>query len=428
MDGNNSPTTSSSSSSNVIPHHPTLVEKFNYKMAIQNDRRILFERRNNAQTCSQLLVAKFVKKDEMETAMMENIEIHRQTWHFDRKCLEIINNDNAGLEQKLSEKINLNEMSDVEVVKQMSPTPPMPKYFLEKQMEICMTPEDEQPSMTIDDVRYPLVLEGRMEHIFTLTLKNGQTFICGVEPRCDSKLKFNCLELGTSLRRDVGHVEICECGCHENPPNIREMFDCHNGEWLGAGEFGNVVTGVDLRQQPNRPIAVKMINTGVNHVKTHVRLPKWAEDSPCVVRILDCFFTNNTIYFMMEKLGKNMLQHLMSCENHRLNERMTKFFIRQVLAGLDYLHQLSIVHGNLKLENILLVNDNDVFPQVKVTDFGIRRIIKGKCFQRNVIVSSAEYVASPKFIFFYENSQQFINKFPTISMKIPNNLKTFPTI
>lgn len=53
----------------------------------------------------------------------------------------------------------------------------------------------------------------------------------------------------------------------------------------------------------------------------------------------------------------------------RLPEAQAQVVFRQVLSGLDYLHYNSLVHGDLKPENLLL-SERGV---VKIADFGSTR-------------------------------------------------------
>ena len=57
---------------------------------------------------------------------------------------------------------------------------------------------------------------------------------------------------------------------------------------------------------------------------------------------------------------------ILSSEQGRLSERITKFLVTQILVALKHLHSKNIVHCDLKPENVLLSSDSD-FPQVSTT-------------------------------------------------------------
>ena len=63
----------------------------------------------------------------------------------------------------------------------------------------------------------------------------------------------------------------------------------------------------------------------------------------------------------------DMLEMILSSEQGRLSERITKFLVTQILVALKHLHSKNIVHCDLKPENVLLSSDSD-FPQVNVAD------------------------------------------------------------
>ncbi|CDQ90402.1 unnamed protein product [Oncorhynchus mykiss] len=75
------------------------------------------------------------------------------------------------------------------------------------------------------------------------------------------------------------------------------------------------------------------------------------------------FETPERVFVVMEKLHGDMLEMILSSEKGRLPERITKFFVSQILQALRHLHFKNIVHCDLKPENVLLASA-DAFPQV----------------------------------------------------------------
>uniref|UniRef100_A0A8C8SW98 Myosin light chain kinase family member 4 n=1 Tax=Pelusios castaneus TaxID=367368 RepID=A0A8C8SW98_9SAUR len=61
-------------------------------------------------------------------------------------------------------------------------------------------------------------------------------------------------------------------------------------------------------------------------------------------------------------------------ENYSLTEMDTIFFIKQICEGIQYMHQMYILHLDLKPENILCVNRTA--NQIKIIDFGLARRYK----------------------------------------------------
>lgn len=75
--------------------------------------------------------------------------------------------------------------------------------------------------------------------------------------------------------------------------------------------------------------------------------------------------------------GGDLRYHI--CKNRRFSEEQTsnfytyqlhiEFFIACLMAGLEYVHNKSIIHRDIKPEN--LVFDEDGY--LRITDFGIAR-------------------------------------------------------
>jgi protein kinase D len=57
-----------------------------------------------------------------------------------------------------------------------------------------------------------------------------------------------------------------------------------------------------------------------------------------VVNLERMFETSERIYVVMEKLKGDMLEMILSSQNGRLSERITKFLITQVYVFIDHLH------------------------------------------------------------------------------------------
>ena len=58
-------------------------------------------------------------------------------------------------------------------------------------------------------------------------------------------------------------------------------------------------------------------------------------------------------------------------QGESLDESVIAFILREVLAGISYLHSSCIIHRDIKGQNVLLTSD----AQVKLIDFGMCHLL-----------------------------------------------------
>lgn len=171
--------------------------------------------------------------------------------------------------------------------------------------------------------------------------------------------------------------------------DISQIYQIYPDEVLGSGQFGIVYGG--LHRKNHRAVAIKVIDKLRFPTKQEAQLKNEVAilqnlQNHGVVNLERMFETPERIFVVMEKLKGDMLEMILSVG--RLNERVTKFLITQILVALKHLHSRNIVHCDLKPENVLLSSDAE-FPQVKLCDFGFARIIGEKSFRRSVVGTPA---------------------------------------
>ncbi|KAL8614588.1 hypothetical protein ACOMHN_049401 [Nucella lapillus] len=184
----------------------------------------------------------------------------------------------------------------------------------------------------------------------------------------------------------------------ENQPDkqmdINQLYKIFPEDVLGSGQFGIVYGG--RHRKTNWEVAIKVIDKlrfptkQEAQLKTEVAILQNLHH-PGVVNLEQMFETPEkffVIFVVMEKLKGDMLEMILSSSRGRLSERVTKYLIYQILIALRHLHSKSIVHCDLKPENVLLSSET-AFPQVKLCDFGFARIIGEKSFRRSVVGTPA---------------------------------------
>ncbi|XP_026996681.1 serine/threonine-protein kinase D2 [Tachysurus fulvidraco] len=201
----------------------------------------------------------------------------------------------------------------------------------------------------------------------------------------------NPLSEGSTPHRQASvSISVSNSQIQENV-DIGMIYQIFADEVLGSGQFGVVYGG--KHRKSGRDVAVKVIDKlrfstkQENQLRNEVAILQNLRHLGIVN--LECMFeTPEKVFVVMEKLHGDMLEMILSSENGRLPERLTKFLITQILAALRHLHFKNIVHCDLKPENVLL-SSADPFPQVKLCDFGFARIIGEKSFRRSVVGTPA---------------------------------------
>ncbi|XP_037493258.1 probable serine/threonine protein kinase IRE [Jatropha curcas] len=90
---------------------------------------------------------------------------------------------------------------------------------------------------------------------------------------------------------------------------------------------------------------------------------------PFVVRFFYSFTCRENLYLVMEYLNGGDLYSLLrnlGC----LDEDMARMYIAEVVLALEYLHSLSVIHRDLKPDNLLIGQDG----HLKLTDFGLSKV------------------------------------------------------
>lgn len=140
---------------------------------------------------------------------------------------------------------------------------------------------------------------------------------------------------------------------------------------LGKGAYGIVRMGLDKRT--NTKIAIKIYEKKrldePNKIKNLERqiniLAELSHDT--IAKLIDVVQTSHELYLILEYGGANSLyNYLLSKPEHRLQEQQAKQFLLVIAEALLYLHDLEIIHRDIKAENILINRHR----QLKLIDFG----------------------------------------------------------
>mmetsp|Transcript_1845 Transcript_1845/g.2928 ORF Transcript_1845/g.2928 Transcript_1845/m.2928 type:complete len:460 (+) Transcript_1845:108-1487(+) len=158
---------------------------------------------------------------------------------------------------------------------------------------------------------------------------------------------------------------------------------------LGAGGFGTVYQGV--RKSDNKSVALKFFGYGnrapdISDINNEIVLMFTLAGVEGVIQIESIFYDSplgllpnkqkalqiSYPVIVMESLtGGDLLHHIDSrARIHRhISEKYLAATFRSAMLALDSIHKRFYIHRDIKLANILMVNDSDYSP-VKLIDFG----------------------------------------------------------
>ena len=153
---------------------------------------------------------------------------------------------------------------------------------------------------------------------------------------------------------------------------LTTVYDVH--EELGKGALATVhrVTHKATKQD----YAVKMIQkeqlvncagSMISEIELMSRIKH-----PNVIKIVDLFETEDTLYIVSELLsGGELFDHIAGTAEG-FSEQMASWYMKSILQALAYLHAMEIVHRDVKPENLLFV-DKSADSELRLVDFGIAR-------------------------------------------------------
>ncbi|RNA07318.1 Twitchin [Brachionus plicatilis] len=141
-------------------------------------------------------------------------------------------------------------------------------------------------------------------------------------------------------------------------------------EEIGSGAFGVVHRAVEKKS--GRSFAAKFILTPSNVEKSTVRKECEIMNHlihPKLLNLHDIFDEGDEMVLITEFLSGGELFEKIADPNYKMTEPEAKKYIRQILEGLQHMHDNNIVHLDIKPENIIFETKNS--PSVKLVDFGL---------------------------------------------------------
>ncbi|XP_067934178.1 serine/threonine-protein kinase PLK1-like [Watersipora subatra] len=169
------------------------------------------------------------------------------------------------------------------------------------------------------------------------------------------------------------------------------------GRLLGKGGFASVVllTSDDGR---NQQVAAKIISK--RRIVKPEKKDKIAREIDIhrqmnhinVVQFIKFFEDCENVFILMENCGGMTLSKIVKMRQS-LTEPEVRFYLRELLAGCQYIHSRGVVHRDLKLSNLFITEK----MHLKIGDFGLSTYIANANDRKESICGTPNYI-SPEVI------------------------------
>uniref|UniRef100_A0AAQ4S6D9 Protein kinase domain-containing protein n=1 Tax=Gasterosteus aculeatus aculeatus TaxID=481459 RepID=A0AAQ4S6D9_GASAC len=162
-------------------------------------------------------------------------------------------------------------------------------------------------------------------------------------------------------------------------------------EFIGEGGFGKVAKCVNMNTNENTAIKIlKDVNDYAKEVKMLQKLRTLDPERNNLVRFMDSFMVDDKSCIAFECLDRCLLD-LMVQREEQLTLNKIRPITRQLLVALNALKGIGLLHADLKLDNVMLVNHQDQPFRVKLIDFGVA--LPASRVQEGMIVQPYAYRA-----------------------------------
>ncbi|EGF99557.1 uncharacterized protein MELLADRAFT_40213 [Melampsora larici-populina 98AG31] len=144
-------------------------------------------------------------------------------------------------------------------------------------------------------------------------------------------------------------------------------------EEIGRGAFG--VVWLSRSKKTSQVYAIKILDKQElispkqkESIESEIKIMKKLRKKPFVLQFHETFANSRYVFIVIEYAEMGDLYNLL-VKNGKLSKDQVGYYIIQISAGLNELHQSKIIYRDLKPSNVLLTHEG----HVKLADFGLSK-------------------------------------------------------
>ena len=160
--------------------------------------------------------------------------------------------------------------------------------------------------------------------------------------------------------------------------NYKDIFEKYEiKEKIGNGRYGLIKLATNKKTGENFAVKImskkEMNSTDLELVRNEIEILKICQH-PYIIKFIEHFENTNYIFIIMEYCkGGDLIQYYKK-KNFNISEQRISEIMHQLCLAIKYIHSYGVAHRDLKLDNILLIEDNEN-STIRLCDFGFSKIV-----------------------------------------------------